>query len=109
MEDMEMLEKAAAAAGIEHDGWVDGTRHRHGGLERIEDGLFAVKLWNPLEDDGDAFGLMVKLGLDCCFRTIWGEVLAEYNRHRVTEMCGDDPHAAARRAIVRAVAEKWGK
>jgi len=74
--------------------------------------------WNPLEDDGDALRLAVKLRIPVVWRSHdeWG------SRQQATE-CGvlrdpknsekypnivphnDDPYAATRRAIVRAAAE----
>jgi hypothetical protein len=64
--------------------------------------------WNPLEDDGDAFRLAVKLGLD--LRTadssyaFAGMNMAETGLG-YCECLGDNPFTANRRAIVRAAAE----
>ena len=64
-------------------------------------------MWNPLEDDGDALQLVVKLGFtiqvddeEC--RTY---VVGSTGRCIGTEPHGDDPYAATRGAIVRAAAE----
>ena len=68
-----------------------------------------IGYWNPLTNDGDAFSLMVRLGL-----SLRRDVLDVGTFLRVREMnCGelgvamlkDDPLAATRRAIVRAAAE----
>lgn len=67
----------------------------------------AVGYWNPLEDDGDALRLAVKL----CFRVIHypGHVIAidpSAGGDTLAEVYGADDHfAATRRAIVRAAAE----
>lgn len=96
MTDRELLEKAAKAAGAEE-------RFGHFWLG---DGVYA-KQWNPLEDDGDALRLAVKLSL----------VVNIYNRedgrgttaiHRGALLTQEPHHtgaeAATRRAIVRAAA-----
>jgi hypothetical protein len=99
MTDRELLEAAAKAAGI------DITIMALSGPNIIS-GSDAGKLWNPLTDDGDALGLAVKLGLAVSveFRVgstavLWGPPMGT-----VREFHGEDPHAATRRAIVRAAA-----
>jgi hypothetical protein len=54
--------------------------------------------WNPLEDDGDAFRLMVNLNLLTKFTFL--KFMAEENDNPA-----QDYYAATRRAIVRAAAE----
>jgi len=93
MTDRELLELAAKAAGLSHpDGW-DWIRNPLG------------YSWNPLEDDGDALRLAVKMEI----RIDWGAfdvVALEFNTDAVArEAKGTDPYAATRRAIVRAAAE----
>ena len=78
--DREMLELAARAAGYSFK-W--GKDWHDKGVPLVDD-----KSWNPLDDDGDALRLAVKLGLDI-------EI----------EWYDDDPLAATRRAIVKAAAE----
>jgi len=94
MDDKTMLELAARAAGAI---WV-------GHYNRWE---LNGKSWWPLEDDGDALRLAVKLRLDVEFlrggdfvkvSTYYGDVSAE------VEHTGE-PAADTRRAIVRAAAE----
>jgi len=104
MTDRELLELAAKAAGIElcpGDAWRMITPRFSGLL--LKDG---ATIWNPLTDDGDALRLAVKLGIDILQRTIWEEAIAV---GALTEVCsqlwGDNPLAATRRAIVRAAAE----
>lgn len=76
--------------------------------------------WNPLTDDGDAFRLAVKLSVSIVPypMDIQGDkhyVIAKIQRKtdtlrdkaptEVIELCGSDPVAATRRAIVKAAAE----
>ena len=63
------------------------------------------RVWNPLDDDGDAFRLAVKLGLT--INVMLPRGCNELGRTIVADCCqlhGDDPCAATRRAIVRAAA-----
>lgn len=105
MTDRELLELAAKAAG-------KPLRELDDLYDRWEsDPVQIQRGWNPLEHDGDALRLAVKLRLDvlqnpmgqtaCCIVTGDDaqecEVFEDYN--------ADDPYAATRRAIVRAAAE----
>lgn len=101
MEDRELLELAAKAAGLvvtEERGYsLPWTVKRDG----------KSFPWNPLEDDGDALRLAVKLGMN-----VWCDpaavCMAEVLKHclpRQSERSKTDPYAATRRAIVRAAAE----
>ena len=113
MTDRELLELAAKAAGVEAywsstlDEWQkDITEPYVGG-----------KPWNPLDDDGDAMRLLVKLRLPLDYSShSWGELdpattcgrywesgEGRYLPFRVRH--NGDPYTAARRAIVRAAAE----
>ena len=58
--------------------------------------------WNPLVDDGDALRLAVYLFRDIHF-WYFDNSVSVGNEQRV--LCGDDPCAATRLAIVRAAAE----
>jgi hypothetical protein len=104
MNDRELLEAAAKAAGkhaemwsepgelLEKGGWVQFIGHGH------------ASVWNPLTDDGDAFRLAVKLNID-----VFGSIdarMCETDIGTTSEPDGDDPYAAQRRAIVRAAALK---
>ena len=89
MEDRELLEAAAKAAGMSHL-WVaelDSTSPD----------------WNPLTDDGHALRLAVKLRLVVDVGTHAAHVF--YEGPGAVEAHGADPNAATRRAIVRAAAE----
>lgn len=98
MNDRELLEKAAKAAGLSFH--VSREWHDKGSI------LVNDSHWNPLEDDGDALRLAVKLGmcLGVVYRSTgdysaagkYGEVRQDHDR--------SDPYAATRRAIVRAAA-----
>lgn len=105
MTDRELMELAARAADYCLTDGSQGYRtfRCKGGVE-----------WNPLESDGDAFRLMVKLGITKTLDLELGpggalvtihhpEVYAdEYNEPKQPEF---DAVAATRRAIVRAAAE----
>ncbi|HCT7917697.1 TPA: hypothetical protein OT865_002460 [Pseudomonas aeruginosa] len=111
MNDRELLELAARAAGIKAR-WFRVKQWRQVGGYRMQTGQEDVfgthhsKPWNPLTDDGDALRLAVKLRFDISvereIQVSWwqGESL-----DTVTWPLGDDPCAAARYAIVRAAAE----
>ena len=104
MNDREILELAAKAAGYEIDfdepvnGWYVNGYDENGD---------PAAWWNPLTDDGDALRLAVKLHF-----TILSNETASWIAHGMHKMNiaeeyhnGDDPYAATRRAIVRAAAE----
>lgn len=98
MTDREMLKFAAKAAGIDyHATREDGTKCIHDGRG----------YWNPLTDDGDALRLMVKLKIDVAHTNIHSPQVHALADPKVQEWedSSSDPHAATRRAIVRAAAE----
>ena len=89
--DIELTRLAAKAAGIEME---PGTTKVVG----------TMKTWRPLDDDGDALRLAVKL--DIVPRHINGVAFAwKDGICDIQEPYGDDPCAAIRRAIVRSGAE----
>jgi hypothetical protein len=95
MNDKELLEMAAKAAGIEYHSYYEDQFYGWG----INIGEVDVPLWNPLTDDGDALRLAVTLGI--VIDPFHGIVM-------VHDMdIGIDPNDidATRRAIVRAAAE----
>jgi len=101
MTDRDLLELAAEAAGIELSDWSSSEN----GFIRYH--FVTRHIWNPLDDDADAFRLAVKLGL---FVNVWLEAKQVYvdfavSKKDVLEPFGNDPYAATRRAIVRAAAE----
>jgi hypothetical protein len=92
MTDRELLELAAKAARMEP--WRQFVDESYGMGVLIPNGL-----WNPLTDDGDALRLAVKIAIPVCFAAD-GTLIIGY----ANEPAGDDPYAAARRAIVRSAA-----
>ena len=114
MTDREMLELAARAAGIK--GKVINAEGL-GAWIPMPGASSAV--WNPLDDDGDALRLVVKLGLHITQYPIYDEpkhsAIAKKSARLLDDTCvdmcvgievyGSDPYAATRRAIVRAAAE----
>lgn len=102
MTDRELLELAAKAAGYSIWEWD------RDGSALIADPTIR---WNPLEDDGDALRLAVRLGITVSF---WGhlEEVATYTPYygvpAAQESYSHDKAAATRRAIVRAAAEIGG-
>ena len=101
MTDRELLELAAKAAGIEID-QIDAAH-------KPEDWCN----WNPLEDDGDALRLAVKLGLwvQISERCAWTQqnenILSSFSARSMVMFTetNNNSYAATRRAIVKAAAE----
>ncbi len=121
MNDRELLEMAAKAAGIEHVNY-DGVDYDGGaGLVIVGEHGQHLHGWNPLKDDGDALRLAVKLQLTICNEHIsagsayciasgfgidsdapsFPEVDSGENESEVIP----DDYAATRRAIVLAAAQ----
>lgn len=113
MSDRQLLEDAAKAAGLRLT-W--GEKHKVG-----EDEIDCTDLpyvlgespdvgpayWNPLEDDGDALRLAVKLKMQIWRNTggtVSGMPPSAGFWDRLREPLEPDPYAATRRAIVRAAA-----
>jgi hypothetical protein len=109
--DHELLELAAKAAGMLP--LPDGKEldySRDGGLMFCGGGECTI--WNPLDDDGDALRLAVRLTLSICTENAatLGEVYCTRGRvfgnyEIFPSSRDDDGEAAARRAIVLAAAE----
>ena len=100
MTDRELLELAAKAAGYKI-AWEGGC---------VTGWMAGGSWWNPLEDDGDALRLAVKIGMEfaaddeathCAFA--YARVRGAGDSH-IFEPVVDDPCKAMRRAIVRAAA-----
>ena len=105
-DDKRLLEMAAQAAGIEH------------GSDRLECGLSltdpdgrhrSLPRWNPLDDDGDALRLAMKLGIDLEWRS--DARVAAYRHTNADGYCftafessRENRAKNTRRAIVRAAA-----
>ncbi len=110
MTDRELLELAAKAAGIE---WVPSETQKGWECD-LKFGLFLRidgepyegqrRRFNPLNDDGDALRLVVKLRL--CMDTDYNNGAAAGSpQFKLWEPHTTDPYAATRRSIVRAAAE----
>jgi len=109
MTNRELLELAAKAAEYEIIGWVTGRCGKEWAA------LSDTSQWNPLEDDGDALRLVVKLHLPLDFASSYyftegpltkcGLVHTDDGYQPFVEKHGADPYAATRCAIVRAAAE----
>lgn len=108
-EDKELLRWAAKAAGIKR-------LTEDGPLMCLKDHVMEV--WNPLEDDGDAFRLAVTLGMiidarygrNCnnnnepIYVNYWPKNWQGHHES-IKQEIGDDALSTTRRAIVRAAAE----
>lgn len=111
MNDRELLEMAAKAAGIKArwfkvNQWRKVGGYRIGAGQKEVFGTHHLKPWNPLRDDGDALRLVVKLGLDIYHHTFPGEVeVCTSTLGGVQEDLSGDLNSATRRAITRAAAE----
>jgi hypothetical protein len=109
--DRELLGFAAKASGIEIGEWHDSAN----AFFRVDGGQ---SWWNPLEDDGEALRLAVRLRLDVCIRGHECEVFSDDEGDclasepiwyasamaTITDQSPYEPFAATRRAIVRAAA-----
>ena len=109
MNDRELLEKAAKAAGIEYRYEPNSHRFLIEKPTLIAGGQY-LAYWNPLTDDGDALRLAVKLKLELFFFSDRVETHIAGGRVPPVQVIsreafGNDPYAATRRAIVRAAAQ----
>ena len=101
MNDKELLELAAKAAGIDYKHDNSFWAHEdHCAFWSYADLCTCGGRWNPLTDDGDALRLAVKLNL-----TVFSGPVYSYVVGCTQEKNNGDPYAATRRAIVRAAAE----
>ena len=99
MTDRELLELAAKAAGLKVVDRLSAT------LYIASEGCCGGARWNPLDDDGDAFRLAVKLQMIVNIDPTESQA-GDGRRDDECELHrGSDPYAATRRAIVRAAAE----
>ncbi len=112
MTDRELLELAARAAGVELV-WETMAFTHDDGKEDSIDAPYAIGdspdvapwYWNPLEDDGEAFRLAVKLGLSVQVINKYTETQVFYPVGYELEKHLANPYAATRLAVVRAAAE----
>jgi hypothetical protein len=109
MNDRELLELAAKAAGYDYEctaltGYPEHDQHQ------IRNEFGTLVDWNPLADDGDALRLAVKIGKRDYFGIEIQKGCTQATSFEPWEHCeyedhNKDPYAATRRAIVRAAAE----
>lgn len=120
MNDRELLELAAKAAGYDTSHPMNAERLM---MQPPIPALCIAGVstgWDPLQDDGHALRLAVKLGISITPYPIYDEVarhsviakqrrrsdaMREANPTEAMELYGDDPRSATRRAVVRAAAE----
>jgi hypothetical protein len=101
--DRELLELAAKAAGIDYKPDNKDWKHDdHCAFWDYDDLCTCGARWNPLDDDGDALRLAVKLRL-----TVFEASVLTPDGDAVNVFPGEAPdrYAATRRAITRAAAE----
>lgn len=98
MIDKELLELAAKAAEIERLDFGKGEIKTY-----CRDGYTTT--WNPLEDDGDALRLAVKLKMLIDIHTRIKEIDVVHEDAEITLGYSDDAGEATRRAIVCVAAE----
>jgi hypothetical protein len=114
MNDRELLERAAKAAGFGAPGsgsfcWTESEypakSGKNGALWNYVGYMDSAELWNPLADDGDALRLAVRLNMtvQCSYSSVWVERAVPATEVVETHN-NKDPLAATRRAIVRAAA-----
>lgn len=110
MSDIELLRLAAKALALPMCGEWDCAAEGRGII--IGHGNGDLRPWNPLSDDGEAFRILIDLGIT--IRRGVGIVTADYlffnpdtiDEYKVIcQMVLDDYRLAARHAIVRAAAE----
>ena len=108
MTDRELLEASVKAADLtEKITWWDNRFI----FKTV--GIFVIKEWNPLTDDGDALRLAAKLNIDV-LQDKHDKVVSvrcpkfDLDDDWIFERWGDDKLAATRRAIVRAAASIGG-
>jgi hypothetical protein len=101
--DRELLELAARAAGFKLHRWMGDLQNKYLLDPNFDSGL--AETWNPLNDDGDALRLAVKLNMHVMVSA--GATRASWNNGiygEVVERDKSDQLSATRRAIVRAAA-----
>ena len=104
MSNKQLLKDAAKAAGINLVFDPEGLP-RDGDNRPAAMNVYSAKLWNPIDDDGDALRLAVKLEVQVVIPGDNKDVYAGKLLFDAFEPVNGDPYAATRRAIVRAAAE----
>lgn len=106
MTDKELIERAAEAAGVEGE-W-NGDFGKQGMIMFRNPTTYRLG-FDPLNDDGDALRLAVKLGfivnVDMEEHVTYIDFTVQSEDRTLSEGHGGYPYAATRRAIVRAAAQ----
>lgn len=105
MNDRELLELAAKAAGLKHVDYTGVDYDGRLGIVLVDDIGRHCGEFSPLTDDGEALRLAVSLGIHMAF---YGDHIAvqQTKTKMITAQARDgDMFGATRRAIVRAAAE----
>jgi hypothetical protein len=114
MNDKELLELAAKAAGLDDWRWYEPAKclcHYNVKMGSWYGGNYGDKIeWTPLTDDGDALRLAVKLGICISPGSNSGSHQSKYavatgDIGEILQLRRTDPYAATRRAVVMAAAE----
>lgn len=103
-DDRELLELAAKAAGYDYECTSHTMDEKHD-QHQIRCGAGHLVDWNPLVDDGDALRLGTTMHMSIDFFWNFQTIAHITGGVSVSELHNKDPHAATRRAIVRAAAE----
>lgn len=100
---LELAAKAAGVAGVFVESHGPDIGQDAAGIGR-PGARYGDRLWNPLDDDGDALRLAVKLGMN--LDVSGGRACALVRALPGSEeQLGEDPYSSIRRAIVREAAE----
>lgn len=109
MKDVELLRRAARAAGYSFDHGMNEAREKQGIadvglLVKDENGDLVNSCWNPLRNSGDALELAVNLKIRIGFRPCaYADAPTGVRLYGAHD--GDDAYSRTRLAIVRAAAE----
>ena len=105
MDDRELLEMAAKAAGLEVLWNVHGSHFDRRVVPEPIEPFSKWLAWRPLDNDGDALRLAVELRFDIAINLYIVDVFSGELDDFIRERCRDgDAANATRRAIVRAAA-----
>lgn len=107
MNDRELLERAARAAGLKHIDYTGIDYDGRLGIVLVDDTGRHCGDFSPLTDDGDALRLAVKLRINLLIgeAAVIAEVCSDNEGPNIVAKERGVSEAATRRAIVRAAAE----
>lgn len=105
IDDKDLLTKAATVAGIPTTHWNDGMEPYSSGEGFV---TASGRIWNPLQDDGDAHRLAVQLQLSIDYADWVHTVFYGVNKFVQEDWHKGDSYVAIRRAIVRAAVRLGG-